>query len=211
MRNNLKNLRREKKMYELEEMTLPLVVLIKLVGEEEARTYTHYFQDRRGVEELPLELQDVVIKTVSVEEYNREYMFHSAWKRLRRDTEMIWEGTPDVISDRVGTEIGTVVIGAYKKLLDMYSELFEEKLMEFREEYSLDNEEWSEIEAEIRQMMERDVHPQLISNYIIDHILSKTEEGEERLTKIWESGEYNPLTKEEIEYYHKLAQEKQFK
>ena len=219
MRAELTKMRRERKMFELSEMTLPFVVLSKLVGEKEARTYTNNFQDVRSVEELPLELQEVDIKTVSAEEYHRDYILHPAWKVLRRDTKMVWEEMPEMITDRVGREvgkvrigrvgkeIGTVIIGAYKKLLDMYSELFEETFLKFKDEYDLDDAEWAEIQDEVRDLMERDFTPPEIRNYIITHIFSKTEEGTERLRNIWESGNYNPLSKEEIDHYHKLARE----
>jgi len=208
MRDELKQLKRERIMLELEAMALPLEVLIKKVGEEEARTYTNYFQDSRTVEELPLELQEVIIKTVSAEEYNTKYMLHPAWKALRRDTKMVWKETPDLISNRVGKEVGTVIIGAYKKLLDIHSELFEEELFKFKEDYDLSDVEWDEIKGEIRSMMERGYLPQIISNYVLDYIFSQTEEGKVRLKKILTSNGYNPLTEEEIDHYHKLAQEK---
>lgn len=211
MRKDLGLLIRENKINELERLPLPMASLIKKVGEEEARTFHNYFEDSRKYEELPLDLQRIEVRKVDLQEYEQDYMLHSGWKLLKRKVLKEHRKEPDNLVD--GGSItaikyeGYAIIGTYTKLLGLYSEIFEERLYAFKNEFNLNSDEWSEIKDEIRDMMNRNFLPQEVRNFVIGFIFTKTEEGRKRLDDIFKDGKYNPLSLEEIEYYHKLSYE----
>ncbi|MFC1804117.1 hypothetical protein ACFL0D_09180 [Thermoproteota archaeon] len=194
MRKDLGSLIREKKINDLERLPLPLVSLIKKVGEEEARTYTNHFEDARKFEDLPLGLQRIEVKKVDLQEYERDYMFHPGWKLLKREVLKKHREESDTLMN--GGSItaikyeGYAIVGTFTKLLELYSELFEESLLSFKNDLNLDTYEWNEIKDTIREMMERDMIPQEIHNFIIEYIFIKTEEGKSRLADIFKGGNY---------------------
>jgi hypothetical protein len=54
----VKRLRREKRIMDLDQMPFPLVVLKEMVGEDEAKAYTNVFEDSRTIEDIPPELRN---------------------------------------------------------------------------------------------------------------------------------------------------------
>jgi len=211
MRKDLSSLIRENKINELERIPLPMVSLIKEVGEEEARTYHNYFEDSRKYEDLPLDLQSIEVRKVDLQEYERAYMLHPGWKLLNR--QVINEHKKGTFNQVDGGSItvikyeGYAIVGIFTKLLELYSELFEERLLAFKNDFNLNTYEWDEIKDTIKEMMKNDMLPQEIHNFIIEYIFLKTEKGKKRLAEIFKEGAYNPLSQKEIDYYHKLSRE----
>lgn len=174
------HLKRELMIKELERRPLPRIVLEKMVGEE-ARSFKNMFELVGTIEDLPPEMREVEVKTISEKEYIHSYRFHRGWKILKEDREK-----------------GLMIIGIYKELLRLYKENFEYDLLKWKERCKLTDDEWAIFGPFVRKMIEDDRSPCYIFNRLSLYNLTKTEEGrgiirktmgDEKARKIFEAVE----------------------
>ena len=117
---------------ELEEMPLPEKAVRKILENKIGKITQKITLGNVGgnVELDSIGPMDIIIKEVSLDEYEREYMFDRRWKRL---TMLIENRKRMKFGDIEAVEFeGKVFIGTYKKLLKLYEEL--EKLEKLRKE-----------------------------------------------------------------------------
>ncbi len=144
----------------------------------------------------------LIIKMVSFEEYEREYMLHPGWKLL-----YMHKNKRGVVDQRK-----TVILGIYKELLQLYDEEFNDELLSIKEKFCLTDNDWEILGPNIREM--RGVfgaQTGYIENFLGPYVDSKTPEGRARLMEIRkkqfgkEKGE--EIARREIEFCRGLRKE----
>jgi|GEM_PF-2037386 len=210
MRRELEHYKRLDEIHELEELPLPLVVLKKMFGEEQARNFKNVFEDRRGVDDLPPELRELEVKTVSADEFFRHYT-GPQWKVLKEDLKRIEERRGNATLYRYE---GTVTIGMYKRLFRLYEEEFEYEWLKWKEEFNLSDEDWKMIGPYIAYDMLSEAGridlPIMISNSLYNYVLSKKPNAVEELKKcfiqVFQCNEdyAEKMARETLEFFNEL-------
>jgi hypothetical protein len=83
---------------------------------------------------------------------------------------------------------GYYIIGAYKELLQLYEEHFNEEWLSWKEEFELSEEDWEEVGPGVREIMIRDAGridlDGEITHYIFSYIAATKDDAFERLKKL---------------------------
>ena len=65
---------------------------------------------------------------------------------------------------------GAGIIGAWKELLALYKDDFEDKWLQWKEKYELSKEDWEIVGLSVREMMEHDCIPLEIHNFLYEYL-----------------------------------------
>lgn len=204
----LKILRREKRIKELEEMSLPANAVYDKLNDlgftsDDLLPYLNdeiKYSIAIGSIYDRFTADDVEIELIPEEKYTGESI-------------LILKFGPWVLLSTKPIK-GYFIRVIYKELLRLYDEQFEDDLLQWKEKFDFRNDEWVKVKDTISEMMEDGYDPWEIDNFLIKHILSLTPEGQRRwdtfrksrlesINKPQQQVDY--LTKEEIKKYLELA------
>jgi len=167
---DLKRLKLEKRIIDLERLPLPISVLEKMFGKKNARTFENWYEYTKKTE-LPSALLEIEVKTVPQQEYERKY--RKGWLLLKNDAKIVWNEKNEF--KEIKYEKGMVIIGIYKELLRLYQKQLNENLEMWKRTYDLDFVMWDEVGMIIHEMMRTGYTISEIQEALVDRIVEDEE------------------------------------
>jgi hypothetical protein len=167
---DLKRLKLEKRIMDLERLPLPISVLEKMFGKKNARTFENWYEYTKKTE-LPSELREIEVKTVPQQEFERKY--RKGWLLLKNDAKIVWNEKNEF--REIKYEKKMVIIGIYEELLRLYEKQFNENLEMWKRTYDLDFVMWDEVGMIIHEMIGTGYTISEIQEALVDRIVEDEE------------------------------------